>query len=151
MRCCAEFFVHRAAGISEIVAELDSCNDSGEDIAPVFPHELIYSKMNRPFRSLKQRYSRLKRCLLEEQTSHIDKDFTKLHRSYLLETEAKSAIDTMREKVISLQDVWAPKVSRFAMPKEFYGGISTVLSNTATVKVEFSLFFVGEELVPQSS
>ena len=43
--CCAEVFVHIAAGISEIFAERDSCNDSGYEIDPVLPHELICSNM----------------------------------------------------------------------------------------------------------
>ena len=65
LRCCAEVSVHLAARISKIVAERDSCNDSGEDIFPVLPHEQICMNMRRLVRSLEQHDAGLK-CRFSE-------------------------------------------------------------------------------------
>ena len=91
-------------------------------------HELICRKISRLFRRLEQHHARLKCCFSEEEIAQIDKDFTELHRAYRSEPERKIFIDSIKEKNISFQDAWATLLSRFAILKEFCGGIATVIS-----------------------
>ena len=71
---CAEVFMNLASGISEIVAGRDSINDSGEDIAPVLPLELMCSNVRRLVRSLETHDARLKCCFSQDQIEQIDRD-----------------------------------------------------------------------------
>jgi hypothetical protein len=138
VRCCAEMFVQLADGISRIVAERDSSNDSAEELAPVLPHQLICSNMRTLVASLEQHDSRLQRCFSSEDIKKIDKEFNHLHRAYREELELKNSLDSMKGKALSFEDAWAPLGSRFKMLMKFCGGLATVLPNTSTVESDFS-------------
>lgn len=135
----AQLLVNLLDAIEGVCAERDRTNNAGDALPAVLPHDLVTADIESVSRALQSMKSRLLTKLSESDIAKIDQEFCALCQAYRSESALMESLDAMRNTVVSFEEAWKPLGNRFEMLKMFYGGLATVLANTATVESDFSV------------
>lgn len=125
-------------GVKSIVAERNSRNEANSTVPPVLPHELVMIRGQDFMGIVREQRARLLSRMSISQVDHIEQEFGDLLKAYRSEPAFKATLKGCDETT-SFEDGWLCTGGRFALLRDFCGGLATVFPGTATVESDFSI------------
>lgn len=132
------FFLNAAAGISTIVAERDSLNESGNEAPAVMPHELVRLEHSDFCSIVVNHRERLLARWTTNEIDLIEQEHQDLVLAYCSEPQLQSALNAC-DGSSSFNDAWSIVEGRFSTLLRFCGGLASVFPGTSQVESDFSV------------
>jgi hypothetical protein len=130
------------AGVSNIVAERNSVNDTNDLLPPVRPLDLCSMDARLFMASLQQQRRRLRQRLSAEEIERIDDQF----RNFRIEVREESGLVRILEKeqarsnLSTFENCWSPIIRReYDDLRNYCGGIASVIPWTGSEELDVSI------------
>jgi hypothetical protein len=138
----ANFSLEIVVGVSKIVVERNSSNNTNDALPPVRPIDLWSMDARLFTASLQQQRQRLRQRFNEEEIERIDEQFRNLKIAVREESGLARILEKeqARSNLSTFENSWSPLIGlEFDDLRNYCGGIASVMPGTASVESDFSI------------